>query len=61
MQHNDLGRYLAGQEPFLRDEPMQKIEHKCERCHKACSAKYRHCYRCAQYLKVKARLASEQH
>jgi len=60
MQHDDLTRYLAGQEAFIPDESSEKTAHRCERCQRPCSAKYRHCWRCAQYLKVKARLASEQ-
>lgn len=64
MQHSadHLARYISGQEDFLRDEQLSHYvttNHPCERCQRPCSGKYRHCWRCAQYLRTKARLASE--
>lgn len=58
MQHNadHLARYISGQEDFIKPTG---VEHRCERCQRPCSGKYRHCWRCAQYLKTKARLARE--
>lgn len=45
--------YLAGQQTFEEPEEV----HCCRRCKKPCKRAYTYCYRCSQYLKVKASIA----
>lgn len=55
-----LARYISGQEPFIKPSEDERRLHPCQRCKRPCSVRFTHCWRCAQYLKVKARLAGEQ-
>lgn len=66
---DDLTAYFAGQQDFIeeREEPVnfgqeardarrQPPEHVCARCERPCKPQFRYCYRCHQYLQVKAKI-----
>lgn len=57
----DVAAYLNGQEAFAAgaETPVTEPEpmHLCKRCKRPCKVRFAHCYRCSQYLKVKASIA----
>src|SRR5260221_5563955 len=69
----ELLAYLAGQQDFIPEEKPRRFEpapfgqeardirrnppHLCARCKRPCKIKYKYCYRCNCYLKVKERIA----